>query len=330
MRTSTHIVLAFGLLGCEAHVVGSTETGVGTSRAETQGEETRDDRADDGNVSGADTESTSTSTETTSTTSEATTDDGSATVITGDTGGSDDGDEAFACQIGLCDGNVYECGDCIDNDGDGLVDAADPSCWGPCDNNESGWKGNIPGSGPHPCLIVDCYFDLDKGHGNDDCYWSQSCDPLEPSGCTYNPDMDVSGTISSCVDLEVSQSEQCHAYCGPLTPNGCDCFGCCEIPTEGGTVTVYLGSEDTNGQGSCSISTVDDPSACLPCTQVPACLNPCEPANCEICIGQTMLPEGCREPGCSPGVQPCLPEHESGDCPEGSTCITGCCTPFPT
>jgi hypothetical protein len=35
-----------------------------------------------------------------------------------------------------CDRQVYQCGDLIDNDGDGLIDALDPDCLGPCDDNE--------------------------------------------------------------------------------------------------------------------------------------------------------------------------------------------------
>jgi hypothetical protein len=38
-----------------------------------------------------------------------------------------------------CQGNIYQCGDCIDNDGDGLIDADDPECTGACDNAEQGF-----------------------------------------------------------------------------------------------------------------------------------------------------------------------------------------------
>ncbi len=44
---------------------------------------------------------------------------------------------AGGCFPVLCpDGNSYGCGDCIDNDGDGLIDDRDPECLGPCDNTE--------------------------------------------------------------------------------------------------------------------------------------------------------------------------------------------------
>jgi hypothetical protein len=242
------------------------------------------------------------------------------------TSGTDGG--VFVCQQTLCQGKIHACGDCEDNDGDGLVDAADPSCWGPCDNNESGWNAYLVGNGPtSPCLSADCYFDGDAGSGNDDCRWGPSCDPLEPYFCTYDPEAPIGGTSMTCEEASTMQSPQCETYCGPLVPNGCDCFGCCEITLGDESHTVYLGW--SWGRGTCGPETLGDPEACAPCTQVPACLNPCEPESCEICIGQTTLPDGCRESGCPVGVQPCLPEHESGDCPEGMACITGCCIPFP-
>jgi hypothetical protein len=238
--------------------------------------------------------------------------------------------EVVDCQLTPCQGKIYACGDCQDNDGDGLVDAADPGCWGPCDNNESGWHAEHP-SPPGPtgmeCFHTDCYFDLDSGSGNDECYWALNCDPLEPLSCTYDPDTSISNTRMSCEEASATQSAKCGEVCGPLVPNGCDCFGCCDVSLGDETHTVYLGSYEL-GQGTCGPETIADPELCHPCTQVPACLNPCEPEHCEICIGQTKLPAGCQQAGCPQGVHPCLPEHESGDCPSGTACITGCCIPF--
>jgi hypothetical protein len=226
-----------------------------------------------------------------------------------------------------CQGKVYECSDCIDNDGDGMIDMQDPECWGPCDNNEMGWKAEIPGSGPWPCFKVDCYFDQDTGSGNDDCHWSHACDPLEPSMCTHNPDMNVPGTTSSCAVLEVEQSDLCHDFCGPLTPNGCDCFGCCDVHLDGGVVTVYLGTEERWGDGTCNLANADDPTKCHPCTQVEACSNPCD--TCELCLGKSTLPDGCSpQDQCPGGEDPCgLPGQSA--CPLGFFCSTGCCQPNP-
>jgi hypothetical protein len=244
--------------------------------------------------------------------------------------GSADGGLPQPCQITACQGKVYECGDCVDNDGDGLIDMADPNCWGPCDNNEAGWKGEIPGQNAAPCKM-DCYFDGDSGAGNDDCYWSHACDPLEPSPkkCEYNPNANIPGTSMDCAEASAMQSDMCDDFCGPLTPNGCDCFGCCEVHVGNETHVVYLGTEDDGGNGTCNLANVADPDLCAPCTVVPGCFNPCTPEDCEVCIGQAELPEGCEEAKCPAGLQPCNPALGSADCPEQQACITGCCTPEP-
>jgi hypothetical protein len=233
-----------------------------------------------------------------------------------------------SCVTTQCVGHVYQCGNCIDDDGDGKIDMDDPDCWGPCDNNEANWKPEVPASHHHmPCLKMDCYFDQDGGSGNDDCYWSQTCDPLEPSGCTHDPNTSIPGTTADCAELDAEQSAQCIAYCGPITPNGCDCFGCCEVHVGDDTVTVYIGSEDAAGHGTCSSETADDPTSCNPCTQVQSCLNPCEA--CELCLGKDVLPDGCdpREQ-CPAALDPCgLPGQSP--CPAGTFCNTGCCQPNP-
>ncbi len=239
------------------------------------------------------------------------------------------------CTISTCQGKTYQCGDCVDNDGDCKIDSADPDCIGVCDNNESGFFGNIPGQNNAPCK-EDCYFDQDTGSGNDDCYWSHTCDPLEvspnydPYGskCSYDPSKGIPGTSSTCAQLQTTQSNQCLSYCGPLTPNGCDCFGCCAIPDSGGTVhSVFLGSLDSSGKnGTCTLADVADPNKCRPCTQVSACLNTCD--HCELCIGKTTLPPDCTQQTCDPGVQLCGQPGQS-PCADGYYCVTGCCQPVP-
>jgi hypothetical protein len=268
--------------------------------------------------------------------------------------------------IVTCMGHVYQCGDGIDNDGDGLIDEADPDCLGPCDNTEDSYYGGIPGQAG-PACDVDCYFDSNSGSGDDNCYWNHKCDPHEatPPGapepaskCAYDPKVNVSGTPLGCSQLEAEQSAQCHSFCGPLTPNGCDCFGCCELPAGSGKY-VWLGSTDpVTKQGSCTIDVVGDPTKCEPCLPVPSCLNTCE--KCELCIGKNSVPPECLPGGgpdggaggadgggavdggaggadgggavdgggggaqCAAGVQACgLPGQPA--CPYGYYCITGCC-----
>jgi hypothetical protein len=232
------------------------------------------------------------------------------------------------CVISECGGKVYECGDCQDNDGDcGIDTGGDSECLGPCDNNEEGYKGEIPGQNAAPCK-QDCYFDGDTGAGNDDCYWNHECDPFEvapnydPEGmqCAYDPNANTPGTNQSCSQLQAAQSNTCLNYCGPLTPNGCDCFGCCDVPSA--PTPIWLGSTDSNGNASCTSADLADPTKCKPCTIVQGCFNDC--ANCEICLGKPTLPPECLCQECPPNVQLCGPPCGT-PCPGGSFCNNGCC-----
>jgi hypothetical protein len=235
------------------------------------------------------------------------------------------------CKVATCQGKVYACGNCLDDDGDCKTDSADSQCLGPCDNTENSFYGGIPGQNNAPCK-ADCYFDQDTGSGNDDCSWSFKCDPLEvspgypPAGsqCAYNPNSSIPGYGGTCASAFATQSATCESYCGPLTPNGCDCFGCCAIP--GAPTTVWLGSENPAGTGSCTLAKLGDPAFCKPCTQVPACLNPCDV--CELCVGKPTLPPQCTEQACPAGALKCgLPGQAA--CPDGESCITGCCQANP-
>ncbi len=250
-------------------------------------------------------------------------------------GGAPEGGSAgqAACVISYCLDRIYQCGDCLDNDSDGLVDADDSLCLGPCDNTEDSYYGGIPGQNNSPCR-QDCYFDQDTGPGNDDCYWDHRCDELSlpdaypPSGdskCAYDANVSISGTVSTCADLEVEQSAACHDYCGPLTPNGCDCFGCCELPAGSGQY-VWLGSTAA-GVGSCSDSTLDDSGSCLPCTPVDSCLNTCD--ECELCVGRPQPADTCGGGTSTCGDYQACGQAGQAPCPAGTYCITGCCIAIP-
>ncbi len=264
----------------------------------------------------------------------------------GVTGGGGAGGIAPPTETAACQGHIYECGDLVDNDGDGLLDSNDPDCLGPCDDTEDSYFGGIPGQSGPACK-VDCYFDQDSGSGNDDCYWSHECDPNEvppnyypepASGdaCAYDgPDTVLPPTGQTCAELNATQSQACHDYCGPLTPNGCDCFGCCELPAGSGAY-VWLGSEGLTGT-VCSIADLADPAICHPCVPVAACLNECDP--CEVCIGQPEPDPSCGEGGagaggggggsqCAPGIQECGLAGQA-PCPGGFFCVTGCCIAEP-
>jgi hypothetical protein len=293
------------------------------------------------------------------------------------------GGDGGPCVPATCQGKTYQCGDCIDNDGDGKIDMDDPDCLGPCDNNELGFALKIPG-GDGPACTVDCYFDQDSGAGNDKCCWDHRCDPLSvaphypPEGpgntCAYAgtaeeavqskiPALKTSCSQSNCDVLydkaKGGQDPICENFCGPLTPNGCDCFGCCELPAHSGSF-VWLGSV-INKVGSCDLASVGDPTKCQPCTPVASCLNEC--LKCELCLGKTELPAECFPPPpdagvggspgtggtsgtggtpasggssgscggqiCPVGAQPCGLSCQP-PCPNGFFCKTGCCTAVPS
>jgi hypothetical protein len=226
-----------------------------------------------------------------------------------------------------CQGHVYRCGNAVDDDDDGLIDDRDPDCLGPCSNNESGYFLGIPGGDSAPCRL-DCYFDQDQGSGNDGCDWDHRCDPLEPDP---DPQCAYTSPPPAGVTCPPAQSEECGETCAPLVPNGCDCFGCCELPARSGRY-VFIGSVNADGVPTCGSDSVTSDADCHPCIPVGACLNTC--ATCELCLGRTELPPGCGEPDggtldvCGdPDRLDCgLPEHPP--CPDGYFCVTGCCTWF--
>jgi hypothetical protein len=238
----------------------------------------------------------------------------------------------FICYPTTCAGKLLQCGDCVDNDGDGLIDWRDRECLGPCDNTEGpGLDPNVGGGGANVCT-VDCFFDYGNGPGNDQCIWSHNCDPLEPEPliCPYMESM-LGG--NKCPDQQV---ELCAEVCLPFTPNGCDCFGCCTFPElatagpNGGPGYVYIGTldESNSNASTCTFEDVTNPEKCAPCTPVANCLNGC--GLCELCLGKTELPPECfndaGEPvdRCPPGDQPCgLPDDEP--CLSSYYCISGCC-----
>ena len=257
---------------------------------------------------------------------------------TGTAGGSGTAGTTGECQIIECAGRVTLCGNCIDDDADGFTDNDDRECLGPCDNTEGpALVAGVGGETGNQCK-ADCYFDFGNGAGNDDCHWSRSCDPLEPKdGCSYDE-----GLLGSR-DCPDPQSQLCGDVCRPLTPNGCDCFGCCTFPEldgmgpQGGPGYVFIGSESAQAEGTCTFETVTNPGLCRPCTPAGSCLNTCE--RCEICLGKPTIPQDCF-PGaggsggmggsgggerCPVGKQTCGLLGDAS-CPPGSFCLTGCCT----
>lgn len=213
-----------------------------------------------------------------------------------------------------CDGPC-ECSDGIDNDDDGVMDAQDPECQGPTDDDEGSFGTGISGDN-RDLAWQDCFFDGDSGHGNDGC--------MRPTGC-------FTGEIA-IEDPRCDVSDQCIEFCAAGTPNGCDCFGCCEVRVGDQVETVVVSDR-------CSSDDLDNTEACPRCTFAEECSNPC--GRCELCPGKTFedLPDDCfpsspppdggmsepPTPVCDNGETPCTGAE---DCTSSERCEFGCCLPI--
>ena len=194
----------------------------------------------------------------------------------------------------LCGDTPCACDDGIDGDGDGLIDGFDPECTGPYDNDEETFATGIPGDNKDP-KWQDCFFDGNSGAGDDGCRYH--------TDCLYG--------LRDMNDPDCAVSQECFDYCRPLTPNGCDCFGCCAVATDGGTVWVGIG-------GGCT--DVNDVDNCEQCTPTDACLNEC--GRCELCAGKTVddLPADCSQGDGFDG-DPCTADADCrGICGGSNTC----------
>ena len=217
--------------------------------------------------------------------------------------------DGLGCKPIDCGGKIYECGDCLDNDDDGLVDFADPECISPCDDKEATFATGLPGDNMDACN-QDCFFDGNSGSGDDKCVWNLKCDMNNPGGddCPYDPD------FKNCPE---EQDAMCAESC--QVPNGCDCFGCCTVLYMGMNVDIYIGDED------CSLAEIE---LCQTCTKNEDCDDDCDPEMCEVCFGQDPddLPPECDGGECEEGKQACEVYAMGGsDCPDGFFCFVGCC-----
>jgi hypothetical protein len=210
-----------------------------------------------------------------------------------------------------------QCTDGVDNDGDGKFDLLDPECVSPLDDDESSFATGIHGDNMDACK-QDCFFDGNSGMGDDGCNWDLKCDPANTgagatASCPYDP------SVNNC---PTTQSAKCVTNCQAITPNGCDCFGCCVVP--GAATPIRL-------DATCTAANFNDPALCPACTQRTDCRNTC--GACQLCIGKTTLEPGCATtdggtptPVCRTGQTVC--GSNPSICGEGTACVTGCCVPW--
>jgi hypothetical protein len=204
-----------------------------------------------------------------------------------------------------CGKHVCACDDGLDNDGDGLPDGLDPECTAAFDDDEASFATGLNNK-QNGCR--DCFWDSNSGNGDDGCRYPSEClTGAAPSG---------NGNCGSC-----DVSAECVSSCRPRTPNGCDCFGCCEVVRPSGE-HVFIELRD-----ECSLARLDDLTSCPRCVPSSACQNPC--GRCELCLGKTadMLPADCkRDAGpaytCDDGFSSC---DKTADCRISEYCQLGCC-----
>jgi hypothetical protein len=218
-----------------------------------------------------------------------------------------------------CSAAQNQCNNCTDDDGDGKVDGNDPECTGLIDDDEGSFATGIPGDNIDS-KTQDCFFDGNSGGGDDKCAYHTCCilDLSQQAGgkCPNTlqpPKFDAA---------ECTLSQTCINNCKPLTPPGCDCFGCCTLCSGPNCIDVY-----TNPAVApfCTLDTINDPAKCPRCVKTTACENPCNPLECVLCPGQTDadLPGSCGGVStCNPGQTPCT---VTADCLAGQFCQNGCC-----
>ncbi len=151
-----------------------------------------------------------------------------------------------------------QCADGIDNNGNGLIDMADPYCKLPEDNDESSFLSGVPGDDANTPRRLDTWFDLDSGSGNDQCAIHACCMingpcPADLEPAFFNP--------SACL-----QPQACIDFSLPVTKPGCDAFGCCEICIPG-TSNCKTAFVNPAVSPTCTIETLGNPASCRVCTQ---------------------------------------------------------------
>lgn len=215
-------------------------------------------------------------------------------------GGTNPFDTNDAGQI-LCGDVACQCSDGIDNDDDDDVDGTDVECTGPADNDESSFATGVPGDNKDP-FWQDCFYDGNSGAGDDRCRYRTEC---------------LTGELP-LTDKDCKVTQKCVDNCRPLTPNGCDCFGCCDVTFADDTTKAILISAPCDA---------DDPSGCTECVKSTQCDNDC--GECELCAGKTAadLPDSCNDDYTCDDGQTLCPSGTNEECPADYSCTFGCCVP---
>jgi hypothetical protein len=237
---------------------------------------------------------------------------------------------------GTCTPGGPQCSNCIDDDGDGLIDGFDPECTGPFDNDESSFATGIPGDNMD-AINQDCFFDGNSGGGDDGCNQHVCCllgattkaqCQTDLIGIVNNPDVEGNKyDVTKCFAPLGSavMPAKCVMTCAAITPPGCDCFGCCTV-CEPGTTTCFDIAINPIASPNCTTATLADPASCLRCTKTTTCDGiPCGAGTCVLCPGENPndLDPSCNGTiTCPSGITAC---PTGSGCPDQTYCASGCC-----
>jgi len=237
---------------------------------------------------------------------------------------------------GTCTPGGPQCSNCLDDDGDGLIDGFDPQCTGPFDNDEGSFATGIPGDNKDT-IQQDCFFDGNSGGGDDGCNQHVCCllgattkaeCQADLVGLVNNPAVEGNKyDVTQCFPPLGSATipAKCVMTCAAITPPGCDCFGCCTVCEPGSTTCFDIAISPVTSPG-CMQDNLADPSACKRCTKTTACGGgDCGGTTCVLCAGQnsTDLPPSCNGTNACPAGQATCPSGSG--CPDQTYCDSGCC-----
>ncbi len=223
----------------------------------------------------------------------------------------DAGDRSDAPESACVPGPT-QCSNCIDDDGDGAIDGFDAQCTSALDRREDSFATGIPGDNSD-AIKQDCYYDGNSGAGDDGCDLHVCC-LLADDAC---PDADWDRASADC-----TVSQECVAACAPLTPPGCDCFGCCTVCDGASCFDILIHPKLSP---NCDVDVLSDPQACLRCEKQRDCRQAdCDPEQCIPCPGQSpdSLPSHCTDARCPGELASC---RSSADCGDTQFCAGGCC-----
>jgi len=260
----------------------------------------------------------------------------------GDDGGTVNGGDGSTTFIdappfdGTCTPGGPQCSNCIDDDHDGYIDGFDPECTGPFDNDESSFATGIPGDNKD-AINQDCFFDGNSGGGDDGCNQHVCCllgattkaeCQTDLVGLVNNPTQEGNKyDVTKCFAPLGSavMPAKCAMVCGPITPPGCDCFGCCTV-CEPGTNTCFDIALNPIVSPNCTQDNLADPTACKRCTKTTTCGGSgCGGTSCVLCPGEDPndLPPDCNGSITCPTGETSCPTGSG--CPDQTYCSSGCC-----